>query len=315
VNIRPFDHSDTDHELYVRLHNAIYPDSPRTVEAVRHFEATKGPDELAQTFFVERGGQAVGWFAFMTPRFNPVPGQLEVEWGLLPGHEVLAEALWEVLEQQVARYRPEALVTRVREDWPQAAFYAAHGFEVYDRMWGSTLDLERFDPTPFRRPLPESIRIGTLADLNYHSEGVQRQYYALIAALLRDVPSAEPVEVWPFELWQERTMKDQNLVLEANFIAFEGETMVGVSQLWKSPRAQTLQTGLTGVLPSHRRLGIALALKLRALEYARVQGYRFVRTNNHQVNRPMLAINEALGFEKEPARLHLKKNLLLKEEP
>jgi len=39
-----------------------------------------------------------------------------------------------------------------------------------------------------------------------------------------------------------------------------------------------------------------------------------VRTNNHQVNRPMLAINEALGFEKEPAQLHLKKNLLVREE-
>lgn len=315
MNIRPFDYSDGDHELYVRLHNAVYPDSPRTVEAVRHFEATKGPGEVAQTFFVEHGGEAVGWFTLMTPRHNPVLGQLEVEWGLLPGHEALAEALWGALEQQVARYRPEALVTRVREDWPQAAFYLAHGFEVYDRMWASTLDLHRFDPAPFRRPLPESITVGTLADLDYHSEAVQRQYYALIAALLRDVPSAEPVEVWPFEVWQKRSMNDENLIPEANFIAFEGEAMVGVSQLWKSPRQETLQTGLTGVLPSHRRMGIALALKLRALEYARSQGYRFVRTNNHQVNRPMLAINEALGFEKEPARLHLKKTLIVKEEP
>jgi GNAT superfamily N-acetyltransferase len=315
MNIRPFDHSDADYELYVRLHNAVYPDSLRTVEAVRHFEATKGPDEIVQTFFVEQGGQAVGWFALMTPRFNPVPGQLEVEWGLLPGYEHLSEALWGALERQVAPYHPEALVTRVREDWPQAAFYLARGFEVYDRMWASTLDLHRFDPAPFRRPLPESIRIGTLADLDYRSEAVQRQYYALIAALLRDVPSAQPVEVWPFELWQERTMGDKNLIPEANFIAFEGEAMVGVSQLWRSPRQETLQTGLTGVLPSHRRRGIALALKLRALEYARAQGYRYVRTNNHQVNRPMLAINEALGFEKEPARLHLKKTLLVQEGP
>ncbi|WP_018467694.1 GNAT family N-acetyltransferase [Calidithermus timidus] len=314
MNIRPFDYSDADYELYVRLSNAVYPDQPRTLEALRHFDATKGPGEIAQTFFIEQAGQAVGWFAFMTPRFNPLSGQLEVEWGLLPGHEPLSEALWGALERELARHRPGALVTRVREDWPQAAFYMARGFEVYDRMWPSTLDLGRFDPAPFQRPLPESIRIGTLADLDYHSEAVQRRYYALVTALLRDVPSAQPVELWPFELWQERSMKDKNLIPEANFIAFEGEAMVGVSQLWRSPRPQTLQTGLTGVLPSHRRRGIALALKLRALEYARQQGYRYVRTNNHQVNRPMLALNEALGFEKGPAQLHLKKSLFVKEE-
>ncbi|MER3443332.1 MAG: hypothetical protein C4342_00995 [Armatimonadota bacterium] len=208
MNIRPFDFSDGDYALYVRLNNAVYPDRPRTLEAFRHFDATKGPGEVSQTFFVEHGGEAVGWFAFMTPRFNPVPGQLEVEWGLLRGHEGLAEALWGALEREVAPHRPEVLVSRVREDWPQAAFYAAHGFEVYDRMWASTLDLERFDLAPFRRPLPEPLRIGTLADLDCQSEAVQRRYYALIAALLRDVPSAQPVEVWPFEVWQERVMSD-----------------------------------------------------------------------------------------------------------
>ncbi|ADH61993.1 hypothetical protein Mesil_0045 [Allomeiothermus silvanus DSM 9946] len=30
-------------------------------------------------------------------------------------------------------------------------------------------------------------------------------------------------------------------------------------------------------------------------------GVRYLRTNNHSVNRPMLAINEAMGFVKEPA--------------
>jgi GNAT superfamily N-acetyltransferase len=139
---------------------------------------------------------------------------------------------------------------------------------------------------------------------------VQRRYYALIATVLRDVPSAVPIEVWPFELWRERVMEDPRLIPEAHILALDGEAIVGVSQLWASSIRETLQTGLTGVLPSYRRRGIALALKVRALEYARAQGYRYVRTSNHQINRPMLAINEALGFERGPARLHLKKKLL-----
>jgi hypothetical protein len=75
----------------------------------------------------------------MTPRANPTPGELEVEWGLLPSAMDLSEALWSTLEREIAPYRPKALVARVSEDEPQVAWYAAHGFEVEDRMWVSTL--------------------------------------------------------------------------------------------------------------------------------------------------------------------------------
>lgn len=305
MHFRPFDYSDGDYQTYVQLNNAVYPDRPRTVEYMRYFESTRGPEEVSQTFFLEQ--QSLGWFTFMTPRSNAAPGQLEVEWGLLPGYQGLQERLWAELESRVAHQPARELITRVREDWPQADFYQAKGFVVYDRMWASTLDLEAFDPAPFQRPLPQGIKVATLAGLDYQREAVQRQYYQLMVALLRDVPFTQPLEIWPFELWQERVMKDSKLIPEAHFIALEGGQMVGVSQLSKSSRPHTLQTGLTGVLKPYRRQGIAQALKLRAAQYAKQQGYRYIRTSNHQANRPMLAINEALGFAKEPAWISLKK--------
>ncbi|HEU5317585.1 MAG TPA: GNAT family N-acetyltransferase, partial [Chloroflexota bacterium] len=51
----------------------------------------------------------------------------------------------------------------------------------------------------------------------------------------------------------------------------------------------------------YRGKGIAMALKVRGVRYAREHGYREIRTNNDTANRPMLRINEAMGFVKQPA--------------
>lgn len=58
-----------------------------------------------------------------------------------------------------------------------------------------------------------------------------------------------------------------------------------------------------------RRLGLATALKLQNLHWAAENGHRQVRTWNSTENTGMLAINMALGFEKQPAWINLKKDV------
>jgi mycothiol synthase len=79
---------------------------------------------------------------------------------------------------------------------------------------------------------------------------------------------------------------------------------VGVSSMWQSPEADMIRTGLTAVRREYRRRGIALALKVRALTFAKARGYRRTVTDNASINQPMLAINEQLGFVKNPAWAH-----------
>ena len=94
------------------------------------------------------------------------------------------------------------------------------------------------------------------------------------------------------------------------FVALDGERYVGMSNLWKSQADPSeLYTGLTGVSRSHRRRGIALALKLRAIDYARRNGVRRLKTWNESNNRAMLSINEALGFVKQPAWINYVKQI------
>jgi ribosomal protein S18 acetylase RimI-like enzyme len=61
---------------------------------------------------------------------------------------------------------------------------------------------------------------------------------------------------------------------------------------------EVTQQGVTAVHPDYRGRGIARALKLRTLEYARQHVYREIRTQMDETNAPMLHVNQAIGFVK-----------------
>ena len=85
------------------------------------------------------------------------------------------------------------------------------------------------------------------------------------------------------------------------FVALDGARYVGMSQGRPNPvDPENMYSGLTGVVPSHRRLGIATALKLRVIAYTRQKGIKTLVALNEEHN-PMFQLNLALGFKLKPA--------------
>jgi GNAT superfamily N-acetyltransferase len=150
----------------------------------------------------------------------------------------------------------------------------------------------------------------TAADTDY-----LRRLHALESELVAHVPYHDgQVDAPHFETWLKGFEENPDLLPEANLVAVDGEKLVGMTNLWASQATdRILYTGFTGVLPAYRRRGIATALKVRALTFAKghlssAGEAPLVRTGNEESN-PMLQINLRLGFLHRPADLVYLKEL------
>ncbi len=123
-----------------------------------------------------------------------------------------------------------------------------------------------------------------------------------------DVPLPEPPTKGSFEQFASR-FDAPGYAAEAHFIAVEGDRYVGLTGFWTSlVEKHKLYTGLTGVVRSHRRKGIATALKLHGVRFAREYGATIIETDNEE-NNPMYDLNVRLGFKPVPAWWTYRKEL------
>lgn len=297
--------------------SAAHPQQPVAVADLERHATFRLPGEPHWQVLAERGGVMVGMAEAGIPRMDGHPGWIDVTVRVWPHDAELYAALSGQAEAQARAFGASTLVTRAREDWWEKAALEARGYAVHDAMWPSVLDLTTLDFARFRpfeeRAAAAGVTIHALPELgDIHADvAMQRRLYALMADLLRDVPSATPVSVWPFETWQRRHMQHLKHPQGAFVAATPDGTWVGLSELHTPMPARpgTLMIGLTGVLPAWRRHGIAYALKLAAARAGLERGYTHAYTGNHSRNAPMLAINDALGFERESAWLTLTRTL------
>jgi hypothetical protein len=169
---------------------------------------------------------------------------------------------------------------------------------------GAVVGVAGFDPVPFEataaRPLAEGIVLRTWPELADVPER-ERHMWLLAQELVHDVPSPEPRNPVDFDYYVRERLGHPDFLAEGLFVALDGAEWVGFTQLWCSQASPKLYTGLTGVKRNHRRRHIALALKLCAIASARAIGVPVIKAWNEQNNRGVLAINERLGFVKQPA--------------
>lgn len=157
------------------------------------------------------------------------------------------------------------------------------------------------------RLLAEGVRIASLAELACTDELFLRALHRLWA----DSDQEEPASDQPpgfFVSWQKQVLDAPGLTPETHWIALDGGVPVGMTFL-KRLSDSAFENDYTGVASTHRRRGIATALKMCAISWAQQQSAEWFYTSSEIGNHAMITINKQLGYRSGAQQREIAYNL------
>lgn len=312
--VRPFQPSPQEYAAIVAVHNAAKPDERQeTDERWQQDDIDWPPHAFKQRMVVEDEGEIIGEGLAYQAYWEHQPGVVHLGFSVHPDHEGRGiEAL--LYEQLLAHAQQHSdllttLATDVREDKPdRVQFFEQRDFRPTLRSLRSALQVDGFDSAAYQTLVASfagrHIGLYPLTELQSRDPNWKENLYELRMAIMPDVPSVEPSSRITMAEFENMIFGDPAFRPEAWFIAINEQQVseggigpyIGQSNLWvNDPTYRQLDTGLTGVLRSYRRLGLATALKALTIEFAKQHNCPVIVTSNEE-NNPMYQINHQLGF-------------------
>lgn len=315
IEIKPFMGTDQEYETMSAISYAVWPDHPTTVEEYKHTDKTWNHEKyLFQRVIVWLNGKAVGAGSYYEPAWTYRPGKYYVEIEVHPDYQGrgLGKVWYRYVMDKLAERGADTIIITTREDKPRSIrFLQDREYKMIMREPRSELYVPSFDFEAFawtdQKMTQEGIALVSLAELAEHDTNWKHNLNELLWELDKDVPADEPPTKMTVEEMEKEWLSRLNFDPQAKFVALHGKQYVGYSGIWPSlADSKRSGTGLTGVVRSHRRKGVATALKTAVIRYAHQTGIEHIVTENEE-NNPMYQLNLQLGYKPCPAWLEYKK--------
>jgi len=263
--------TETDLQACVDVYSAVHPEAPITVEMLERSSGSFLLDGERGYAYVDRS--SVPGSAYAMVRVRPESRRSGIGSSLLDAARATAASLG-----------CESMWGRVGDD-ESLGFVKRRGFEELMREVNVVLEV---------RPGDGEVAPGIEELRPEHLEGA----YRVCAECMPETSVPQRAEALPFEDWVDRLARDTPVA----FVALAPDNgVVGFASLHSTGTATRLEHGLTGVLRSHRRRGIATALKRAQIAWAAGHGYTELVTEMVDGNAAMRAVNERLGYRPLPA--------------
>src|SRR5579859_5314999 len=314
LQLRPI--SDADFPRIAELTNMIEPE-PIDAETVRERVYSASPLFIQQQVVaVDNDGFIVGfhtafhdgWLIAGHFWIHVIVDKAQRRLGV--GGLLFDDALKYVQEQGATHIDSE-----VRDQCEECLQFAQHrSFSILRHAFESRLDLSTFDESPFAGTIEgveaSGIRFFTLADVGNTPEA-QRHFYDIHRAYAADNPGndREGWEFQSFDAFRATVFEASRFRADGQIIAADGDKWVGMAGVRYLKQGNTMLNGFTGVDRAYRGRKLGLALKLLAIRYACACGASSMLTRNDSRNTPILAINNKLGYKREPGMYKLIRKL------
>ena len=299
------------------MYTELQPDDPEDPVLWQHWWANVDPTATVQRYVALLEGKPAGLAGMVHASWDKMPERYARVMGEAARDVRTAERVDALLafSEDLARRDGALRATSWAWEWdaPRVGWLTARGYkeERRERFWELDLaanraKLQEMTRLSRERMKQQGIKVQTVADDPDPEK--DRKIWLMSEEASQDTPRTVPWVPTPFEV-VEKWFSSPGISEDRMWIARVGDHIVGISALSYPPVRGVVSTDWTGTARSVRGKGVARAIKCETVMQAIALGVDRVRTDNDYKNKPILHINDSMGYQPRPEMIQFIKEL------